>query len=80
MVQQVKDPALSLQWFRLLVWCGFDSWLENLLFFFFFFFFRAGPVGTADAVSWFSQDTSVDFWYLQGLCLSLTSEGHFHRW
>ena len=26
MEQQVKDLVLSLQWFRLLLWCGFDPW------------------------------------------------------
>jgi len=25
-VQLVKDPALSLQWLGLLLWCRFDSW------------------------------------------------------
>ena len=26
MAQRVKDLALSLQWLRLLLWCGFDPW------------------------------------------------------
>ena len=26
MAQQVKDPALSLPWLRLLLWNGFDPW------------------------------------------------------
>jgi len=29
MVQQVKDPALSLQELVLLLWCGFHSWPRN---------------------------------------------------
>ena len=29
MAQQAKDPALSLLWLRLLLWCGFDLWAEN---------------------------------------------------
>ena len=29
MAQQVKDPALSLPWLRMLLWCGFDSWPGN---------------------------------------------------
>ena len=28
-VQQVKDPALSLQWFGSLLWCEFDTWPMN---------------------------------------------------
>ena len=27
--QWVKDPALSLQWLGLLLWCGFDPWPRN---------------------------------------------------
>ena len=27
--QQVKDPALSLLWLWLLLWCEFDSWPRN---------------------------------------------------
>ena len=30
MVQQVKDPVLSLQWLRSLLWHGFDSWPRDL--------------------------------------------------
>ena len=30
MEQWVKDPALSWQWLRLLLWHGFDSWPEEL--------------------------------------------------
>ena len=26
MAQRVKDLALSLQWLRLPLWCGFDPW------------------------------------------------------
>ena len=29
MAQQVKDPALSLQQLRLLLWRGFDPWPRN---------------------------------------------------
>ena len=29
MAQQVKDPALSLQWLGSSVWCGFNPWLGN---------------------------------------------------
>ena len=29
MVQQVKDPALSLLWLGLLLWCGLNPWLGN---------------------------------------------------
>ena len=29
MVQQIKDPALSLQGLRLLLWRKFDRWLRN---------------------------------------------------
>ena len=29
MAQQVKDPKLSLQWLKLLLWQGFDPWLRN---------------------------------------------------
>ena len=29
MAQWVKDLALSLLWFRLLLWCQFDSWPRN---------------------------------------------------
>ena len=29
MAQGVKDPALSLQWSRSLLWCGFDPWSGN---------------------------------------------------
>ena len=29
MAQQVKDQALSLQWFRSLLWCRFDPWPRN---------------------------------------------------
>ena len=28
-MQRVKDPALSLQWLRLLVWGEFSPWPEN---------------------------------------------------
>ena len=27
--QQVKDPALSLQWLQFLLWRGFDPWPGN---------------------------------------------------
>ena len=29
MVQWIKDPALSLQWLRSLLWCRFDPWPGN---------------------------------------------------
>ena len=29
LTQQVKDPALSLQWLRSLLWRGFDPWPRN---------------------------------------------------
>ena len=29
LAQWVKDPALSLQWLRLLLWHGFDPWPRN---------------------------------------------------
>ena len=29
MVQQIEDPALSLQWLRSLLWCGFSPWTGN---------------------------------------------------
>ena len=29
MAQQVKDPTLSLQWLRLLLWLRFDPWPGN---------------------------------------------------
>ena len=29
MVQWVKDPVLSLQWLRSLLWRGFDPWPGN---------------------------------------------------
>ena len=29
MEQQTKDLVLSLQWLGLLLWLGFDPWLEN---------------------------------------------------
>ena len=29
MAQQVKGPALSLLWLRLLLWLGFDPWPRN---------------------------------------------------
>ena len=29
MGQWVTDPALSLQWLRLLMWCRFDPWPGN---------------------------------------------------
>ena len=28
-VQLVKDPTLSQQWLRSLLWCGFDPWPGN---------------------------------------------------
>ena len=28
--QWVKDPALSLLWLRLLLWCAFDSWPQTI--------------------------------------------------
>ena len=28
-MHQVKDPAVSLQWLRLLLWWGFDLWSGN---------------------------------------------------
>ena len=30
LVQQVKDPVLSLQWLESLLWRGFNPWLGNL--------------------------------------------------
>ena len=30
MAQQVKDPLLSLGWFRSLLWYGFNPWLWNI--------------------------------------------------
>ena len=29
MMQWVKDPVLSLQWLRFLLWCRFDPWSRN---------------------------------------------------
>ena len=29
MAHQVKDPALSLLWLRLQLWCGFNPWPRN---------------------------------------------------
>ena len=30
MAQWLRDPVLSLQWLRLLLWCRFDPWLQNV--------------------------------------------------
>ena len=30
MAQQIKDPGLSLQWFKLLLWHGFAPWPRTL--------------------------------------------------
>ena len=29
MAQKVKDPGLSVQWFKSMLWLGFDPWPRN---------------------------------------------------